>query len=105
MYNSPRPFTRPGRFTSVTVPVTQLPAGIAMRPFARMGNAVSRYTRSPSLVVLVLMLLIRLSGTFVPAAMVNTPARGAASCAARADAAKAMARKDRRNIASLLERF
>ena len=40
--NSPLPFTRPGRRTSVTVPVTQLPCGTRILPLAITGNAVSR---------------------------------------------------------------
>ena len=40
--NSPRPFTLPGRFDSVTSPLTYEPAGIATCPSIITGNKVSK---------------------------------------------------------------
>ena len=40
--NSPRPFTRPGRFDSVTSPLTYDPAGITTFPSIITGNRVSK---------------------------------------------------------------
>src|SRR5215472_3045377 len=79
-----------------------------MRPFTRIGKTVSRYTRSPSAECLVLTLLMRLKGTFVPVSTVNGVVCAEAACGAGAgcvscaqsspEATKVIANKGRRNI-------
>src|ERR1017187_179343 len=84
---------------------------MTIRPPARTGKEVSRYTRSPAAECLVLMVLIRLNGTLVPASTTKSPAltcsalgspspagAGAASCAANSPAQKAVAIRGRRNM-------
>src|SRR5208282_2193405 len=64
--NSPRPFTRPGRFDSVTSPLTYDPAGITTRPSIITGKSVSKYTGSPGRALRVEIALCRTSGMWVP---------------------------------------
>src|SRR5580658_6501191 len=65
--NSPRPFTRPGRFDSVTSPLTYDPAGITTFPSIITGNKVSKYTGSPGRALRVETALCSTSGICVPA--------------------------------------
>src|SRR5271163_574396 len=65
--NSPRPFTRPGRFDSVTSPLTYDPAGITTFPSIITGNKVSKYTGSPGRALRVDTALCSTSGICVPA--------------------------------------
>src|SRR5580658_9058286 len=65
--NSPRPFTRPGRFDSVTSPLTYDPAGITTFPSIITGNKVSKYTGSPGRALRVDTALCSTSGMCVPA--------------------------------------
>src|SRR5271154_5020860 len=65
--SSPRPFTRPGRFDSVTSPLTYDPAGITTFPSIITGNKVSKYTGSPGRALRVDTALCSTSGICVPA--------------------------------------
>src|SRR5580700_4845080 len=65
--NSPRPFTRPGRFDSVTSPLTYEPAGITTFPSIITGNKVSKYTASPGRALRVDTALCSTRGMCVPA--------------------------------------
>src|ERR1700678_3616604 len=67
MASSPRPFTRPGRFDSVTSPLTYEPAGITTFPSIITGNNVSKYTASPGRALRVDTALCSTRGMCVPA--------------------------------------
>src|SRR4029077_20399489 len=64
--NSPRPFTLPGRFDSLTSPLTYEPAGITTCPSIIIGNNVSKSTGSPGRALRVEMALCKTSGMCVP---------------------------------------
>src|SRR5208282_3136824 len=64
--NSPRPFTRPGRFDSVTSPLTYDPAGITTFPSIITGKTVSKYTGSPGRALRVEIPLCSTRGMCVP---------------------------------------
>src|SRR5258708_7148859 len=80
-----------------------------MRPLTRIGNTVSRYTRSPSAECFVLTLLMSASGTLLPISTVY-PALGgnepsavaftATSCAHNVETARVIASKGCRDIPS-----
>src|SRR5271163_1556608 len=83
--NSPRPFTRPGRFDSVTSPLTYDPAGITTFPSIITGNKVSKYTGSPGRALRVDTALCSTSGICVPAGtMIFAAATTAGTAAAPA---------------------